>query len=560
MCHRKYCTPSSLGCAAFFVMLGCLPFPLCGQSPLIQKSTAINHKESTALYLQKPRPADLAARPKHENRVRLLPLPRRQKAGVPEPPRDSALQSELGDLQVEVIKGTPFDGVGLGTRYLPDVSPPDTTGSVGRRYYVQWVNQAFGIFDKATGTLAMVEHPASGELFKALWNGNVLWKGFGGRCEHSNDGDPIVLYDKLADRWVMSQFAFSEPKAPPYSQCIAVSITDDPAGQYHLYEFQFDNFNDYPKFGIWPDGYYATFDMFENNAKDSPFLGTKVCVFERSHMLDGADASLQCINLYCPQYVGVLPGDFDGSSSSLPPPGSPAYFVGLDSDKLHLWRFSVDWKDSLKSKFEHDEIETKSFEFPCQDNGYSGSCIPQRGSATQRLSSLGDRLMYRLAYRNLGSREALVVNHTIKVGERTGIRWYEIENPRMRPSLRQQGTFAPGDGLFRWMGSIAMDKKGNMLLEYSASSDAEYPSVRYTGRKFNDPLGQMRNERSLVTGMGSQINEKPDFVTDRWGDYSSITIDPVDDCTFWLTNQYSSKTATYNWSTKIGGLKFPDCQ
>jgi len=410
--------------------------------------------------------------------------------------------------------------------------------------------------------------PGSGESQKKIWDGNLLWQGFGGKCEFSNDGDPVVIYDKLANRWVMSQFAYSKPAGPPYSQCVAVSSTPDPAGEYALYEFQFNNFNDYPKIGVWPDGYYATFNMFEY--PDGDFLGTKLCVFERAKMLQGASASIQCVNLYSPQYSGVLPADFDGTVSSQPPSQSPAYFAGIDSNKLNLWRFSVNWDDSTKSQFDRTptEIPTAPFDFPCADQGYVASCVPQPGTPVQPLDALGDRLMYRLAYRNFGSRESLVVNHTVKAGNSTGIRWYEIDNPRAAPTIRQQGTYAP-DALFRWMGSVAMDKMGDMILEYSVSSETVFPSVRYTGRRFDDPLGQMRNERTLVVGLGSQINEDKQEATDRWGDYSSVSVDPSDDCTFWITNQFQSQKGvqdsngtrnTYDWSTSIGTIKFSGCQ
>jgi hypothetical protein len=503
--------------------------------------------------------------PEVEHQVRLLPLPRR---GLNAPPAvsDLGVPGRRGDLDVVVLQ--PFSGVGWDRKYRTRVSPPDTNGSVGQDEYVQWVNQAYGIFDKKARDLKAVVDPGSGESLKTIWDGNLLWQGFGGKCEFSNDGDPVVLYDKLANRWLMSQFAYSKPAGPPYSQCVAVSSTSDPAGEYALYEFQFNNFNDYPKIGVWPDGYYATFNMFES--PDGDFLGTKLCALERAKMLQGAAASIQCVNLYSPQYTGILPADFDGTVFSQPPI-SPAYFLGIDSNKLNLWKFFVDWTDSTKSHFDRtpSEIPTSPFEFPCVKQGYVVSCVPQPGDPSQPLEALGDRLMYRLAYRNLGSRESLVVNHTVEVGERTGIRWYEIENLRTTPSIRQQGTYAPDDGLFRWMGSIAMDKKGNLILEYSVSSKTVFPSVRYTGRRFDDPPGQMRNERTLVFGKGSQVNQTKELVTDRWGDYSSVSVDPSDDCTFWVTNQFQSQSGildangihnTFDWSTSIGAIRFPDCQ
>lgn len=542
--------------------------PVWGQARIVQAFPEAKHGKSKPLSgFVRNAPVAADQGPKVEHRVRMLPLPKKGTSSS-SVAADASLQHGQGSL--DVLAPAPFNGVGFKRSYGTRVSPPDTNGSVGPDHYVQWVNQAYGIFDKNTRDLTVVVDPGSGESRQTIWDGNVLWQGFGGKCEFSNDGDPIVLYDKLANRWIMSQFAFSKPAGPPYSQCVAVSATPDPASEYALYEFQFNNFNDYPKIGVWPDAYYASFNMFES--PDGDFLGTKLCALERNKMLQGAAASIQCVNLYAPQYAGILPADFDGTAFSQPPL-SPAYFVGIDSNKLNLWKFYVDWSDASKSHFDRtpSQIPTMSFEFPCEDDqGYVTSCIPQPGDTQQPLEALGDRLMYRLAYRNFGSRESLVVNHTVKVGQRTGIRWYEIENLRTTPSIRQQGTYAPNDGLFRWMGSIAMDKKGDMIMEYSASSKDVFPSVRYTGRRFDDPLGQMRNERTLIVGQGSQINSTKDSVTDRWGDYSSVSVDPSDDCTFWITNQFQAQAGrqdtgggvhnTYDWSTSIGTIRFPDCQ
>ena len=548
---------------AIYLVIGYLGFSYA-QNQIVQRVPEAKHGKSRALYAQlqsRPLAAATNQAAETENRVRLLPVPTKTKAthGVA---IAVSPQGGVGDL--DVIASKYFKGVGFDRNYSVKVAPPDTNGAVGANEYVQWVNQAYGIFDKATRDLKVVVDPGSGEKLKPILDGNVIWQGFGGKCEFSNDGDPIVIYDKLADppRWVMSQFAHSKPAGAPYSQCIAVSTTSDPAGEYALYEFQFNNFNDYGKFGVWSDGYYAVFNMFEDDTQDSDYLGTKVCAFDRPKMLQGVAASLQCVNLYQPQYSAILPADFDGTASSPPSEGSPELFVGLGSNELNLWTFKVDWKDMSKSVFNRVPVEVSvaSFDYPCVKEGYEYACIHQPGSDTQRLEVLGDRLMYRLAYRNFGNRESLVLNHTVMVGATTGLRWYEIGGPFDKPVVRQQGTFAPDDGLFRWMGSVAVDRKGNMLLEYSVSGDKVYPSWRYTGRLYNDPPGQMRRERELVVGSGSQINQDERWATDRWGDYSSVVLDPVDDCTFWFTNQYLSKTGTYNWNTAITSVRFPNCQ
>jgi hypothetical protein len=187
-----------------------------------------------------------------------------------------------------------------------------------------------------------------------------------------------------------------------------------------------------------------------------------------------------------------------------------------------------------------------------------GTCIPQPGTS-QKLDSLADRLMYRLAYRNFGSYESLVVNHSVAVGsgrsktQTVGVRWYELRNPNATPTVFQQGTFAP-DSIFRWMGSIAMDKVGNMALGYSASSTSVAPSIRYTGRLVTDPPGTMQTETVIQAGGGSQLRN-----LNRWGDYSSMAVDPSDDCTFWYTTEYLKANGTFNWSTKIASFKFPSC-
>jgi hypothetical protein len=523
----------------------------------VQSFQASKHDKSKPLLKmvrRRPEPAPPGKFVEHT--VRHLPLPRKT---YPTPTPPITVQGGSGPLDMYQLP--PFQGVGRGIGYITRSSPPDTNGSAGPLEFVQWVNNAYGIFDKKTGKLKPIKDPNTGHMETELLDGNQLWQGFGGKCEFSNDGDPIVLYDKLASRWVMAQFAYSKPAGPPYAECIAVSSSSDPAGQYARYEFDFNNFNDYPKFGVWPNGYYATFNMFENENGD--FFGTKVCAFERAKMLAAADrASMQCVNLYNPPYGGLLPADFDGLQSTAPSDQTPEVFVGLDANKLDLWRYHVDWDEPRKSTLDRNpvEIPVAPFDFPCQNGDKQISCIMQPGDSAQKLDSLGDRLMYRLAYRNFGSRESLVVNHTVKVGDHTGIRWYELSDLSGTPSVVQQGTFSPEDGLFRWIGSIAMDKKGNILLGYSASGSSVYPSIRFTGRLHEDALGTMRNESILMIGQGSQVSTVGQYVTDRWGDYSSVSLDPEDDCTFWFTSQYQTTTETYRWNTAVFGMRFKDCQ
>jgi len=446
---------------------------------------------------------------------------------------DHALQLAPRPL-VGTTPGMNFDGVGL-PGYTVSGAPPDTNGAVGSTQYVQWVNTAFSVFDKANGNL--LYGPA---------NGNTLWQGFGGRCETDNSGDPIVAYDKAANRWVMTQFAVS---AQPYMQCIAVSTTSDATGTWRRFAYQFGNgFNDYPKVGVWPDAYYITFNMFTNGAT---FAGAKACAFDRNQMLTaaGTPGAMQCFQLST-TYGGLLPSDLDGSTP--PPAGSPNYLLAFDDVSLaglNLWKFHVDWASPASSTFTGPvSIPTVAFTEAC--NG--GTCITQPGT-TQQLDSLADRLMYRLAYRNFGDHESLVVNHSVDVSGHAGVRWYEVRSPNAGPAVFQQGTFSP-DASHRWMGSIGQDRSGNVLLGYSASSGTVRPSIRYTGRLATDPAGTMQGETEMFTGVGSQT-----ATLSRWGDYSALTVDPVDDCTFWYTNEYLKASGTFNWSTRIASFRFPSC-
>jgi hypothetical protein len=460
-----------------------------------------------------------------EHRVkRLPPLPSKLAALA-----DTALQKKVTKkLAIGLV--TTFPGVGLGN-YAITADPPDTVGSVGTTQYVQWVNTGFAVFDKSNGNMVL------GPL-----DGNLIWTGFGGNCENFNDGDPIVLFDKTARRWLLTQFAVTQP---PFSQCVAVSTSEDATGTYARYEFQFQDFNDYPKFGVWPDGYYGTFNMFRGNA----FLGSKVCAFERAKMLDGQGARMQCFDVA--NEGGLLPADLDGATA--PPAGAPSYVMNFGSDRLNLWKFHVDWTTPASSTFTGPtSIKTAPFTPACDSGPTPGVCVKQPRTA-QRLDTLSDRLMFRLAYRNFGAHESLVANHSVAAGTASGVRWYEVRNPATTPVIQQQGTYAPGT-LFRWMGSVAMDKLGNIAMGYSVSGSTTFPNIRFTGRAASDPPNQMGVEQVAVKGVGSQTRP------DRWGDYSSMSIDPTDDCTFWFTTQYLGKTGNANWQTSVVHFKFASCQ
>jgi hypothetical protein len=442
------------------------------------------------------------------------------------PERDAALQTAPG----QTLLPAPllvFEGIS-NRNY---VFPPDTTGDVGRGHYVQWVNLSFAVYDKA------------GALVGGPWNGNRPWQGSGTPCATTNEGDPLVLYDHLADRWVLSQFANIGSSGPHY-QCVAVSQTGDPLGLWWAYTFQIGETkrNDYPKMGVWPDGYYMTANLYDQNWN---LAGAGIYVFDRSKMLGGQAANVLIWER--PNDVSLLPSDLDGPpppAGAMNPMVEPSFTV---LDTLIMYRVHADWS-----------VVTGTVEGPyvipvaAYDPFLPG--VPQPGT-TQVLDPLWGRMMYRLQYRNFGDRESLVANHTVNAGGgRAGIRWYEIRNPTNgTPYAYQQGTWAPADGNSRWVGSIAQDHAGNTLLGFSASSSTLYPGLYYAGRLLGDPPGELSGDASLFPGSGSQLGGS------RWGDYSTLSVDPLDDCTFYYANEYYASSSSTAWQTKIGAIKFDEC-
>lgn len=435
-------------------------------------------------------------------------------------------------------------------------APSDVNGAVGATQFVQWVNSNAGlsIFNKTTGALQL--GPVSG---------NTPWSGFVGSagadaCRTSGQGDILAQYDKLAGRWVLSQFAWlnANTGTGPYYQCIAVSTTNDATGTYNRYAFVSKNsagtnvFNDYGKVGVWPDAYYFTFVLF-TPLNTGNYLGPQVCGYDRAAMLAGAVATAKCKE-FGTAFGPLLSSDVDGTTA--PPAGSPNFLMGFDfngagvGNLLQLWKYSFT-TNVLSAR---TDIPVTPFTIGCPSNG---TCVRQPAPG-ELLDSLADRPMYRLPYRNYGSREVLVLNHSVQqpgaaANGPLGVRWYELRNPNAAISVYQQGTYAP-DTDSRWMGSVAMDKKGNMALGYSVSSSAVFTSVRYSGRLRSEPSGFLETEASIIAGTGSQTG-----TSNRWGDYSSMSIDPTDDCTFWYTQQYIASTGGFNWKTRIASFKFKNC-
>ncbi len=448
-------------------------------------------------------------------------------------------------------------GVGFPGYTVPD-APPDVNLAVGDTQVVQWVNVSYAVFNKTTGAIQ------AGPIL-----GNALWAGFGGQCESQNSGDIVAQWDKIAHRWVLFQPVFSAP----YASCFAISTSPDALGTYYRYEFpQTAGFPDYPKLGIMPDAYYQSNNMF--NFQLTAYIGTQPCAYERAKMLVGDSSAKQvCIfdnsngTLFDDS---LLPADLD-SPSSLPPTGAAEVFMGsidngasgMDSN-VYEYLFHVDFNTPSNSSFTGIggtiPVAVSPYQIACSGTG--GSCVPQKGT-TSKLATLGDRLMYRLAYRASGSAAVAVrtqswlVGHAITSGSSPAEqRWYEFRAPINHPTTLttyQQGTFAPTSSN-RWMGSLAMDKKGNIAMGYSISDGSIYPAINYTGRLVSDPLGMMQAETTLFAGTGSQFS-----TANRWGDYSSMAVDN-DGCTFWYTQEYYTvPNSQFAWSTRLASLKFPTC-
>jgi hypothetical protein len=445
---------------------------------------------------------------------------------------------------VEIKASTPGVSVDPNAR----VAPPDTTGDIGPNHYVQWVNLRYAVYNvmRTSGVISGFT-PVAG--FPK--NGNTIWQGFGGRCESDNDGDPLVQYDHAADRWVLTQFAVS---AQPYTQCVAVSTSPDPTGTFHRYEYSYGaGFNDYPKMGVWPNGYYITYNMFQNG---QTFAGAKVCAFERSQMLAGGVARQICANTTT-SYGSLMPADWEGVNAPAANAANP--LLSITSSTLLSWRFAVDWSGGGSGTLTGPTTVSGVTAFSRACGG--GTCIPQASTA-RKLDSLADRLMYRLAYRNFGTHESLVVNHSVATNKVSAIRWYELRNAAAQtvstatPVVYQQGTFSPNN-TFRWMGSAAIDKTGGIAVGYNISSKSIKPSIRYAYRGPADALGTMGNETMVLDGGGSQF--APGSTLSRWGDYATVSVDPVDNCTMVFTTEYLPSNGVFNWTTHIFSFKLSTC-
>src|SRR5882724_9865281 len=457
------------------------------------------------------------------------PLPLRSHGAVLAASKaDSVLQQDIRPF-VAATRGINFDGTGaLGS------APSDVNLAVGPGHIVQTVNGRLAVYNKF------------GTLLSGPTNLTAFFAPLGGNCA-ARASDPIVNYDRLADRWVISDIGFLST----FSECVGVSKTNDPTGAYTLYAFSFGTtLNDYPKLGVWPtvtnSAYLVTYNLFLNG---QIFNGSDLCGFDRTKMLAGNASAAQICKSTPNTEGGYLPSDLDGPTP--PADGTPGLFVTWQSNNpglLFLRKLTLNFAAGTATLSATTPISVASSTLAC---GNGGTCVPQKGTA-QPLDSLGDRLMYRMGYRKFPDHERVVINHSVDSGGRVGIRWYELLDLSGAVRVNQQGTFAP-DTTHRWMASAAMDNSNDIAIGYSASSSIINPAIRFTGRVPSDPAGTLQTEASILEGTGSQTN------LSRWGDYTALQVDPSDDCTFWYTNQYEKVNGSFNWSSHIGSFVFPSC-
>ena len=482
---------------------------------------------------------------------------------------ESAQQTETL-LPPKMTQLSSFEGPGTGLAgFSLAGAPPDSTFAVGLNHIVAWTNSQYAVFDK------------SGNVLVGPLNGNSLFVGAGGLCETTNRGDPIVQYDRLADRWIMSQFAFNlsgSSPAAPYLQCIAVSTSGDPMGSYYRYSISFSSvspsgFNDYGKIGIWNDAYYTSYNIFAGTPAGAG-TGAALCASDRDKMLAGdASATTLCAPItYYANGVSLLPADLDGAMPPTDTTRGGIFMRQTTAPSLRFLRLKPNFTNGTVtitdggggSAGSYVNLPLSSLTRPC--NGSTVTCIAQPGT-TRTLDTLGDRMMYRLAYRNRGGVDSLVVTQAVDpdgAGSRSAaVRWYEIRNPlgnpsdadtTKRPFIYQSGIFDPGSTGDRWLSSAAMDKHGNILMGYSMvdASQMIKPSIAIAGRMQSESLNTLEAEQIAYTGTGSQTGS-----LSRWGDYSTMQVDPTDDSTFWYIGEYLSEDGSFNWRTRLVSYKFP---
>jgi hypothetical protein len=436
--------------------------------------------------------------------------------------------------QVSATPGVDFTGIPS-----PGYVPSDSNLAVGPKDIVEVVNIQFAVYNK------------SGAILAGPTNIQTLFNPLGGVCA-STFGDPVVLYDRAADRWVIS-FIGSNNGGSVGAECVAVSKTNDPTGAYYLYGYSFGaNLNDYPKLSTWAtasnSAYLSSYNIFANF---SNFVYADLCGFDRTKMLAGDASAAQLCQQTTSNEFSYLPSDMDGPTP--PVDGTPGLFISWQNNnpgQLYLRKLTLDFATATATLAAPTTISVANDTYAC---GNGGQCVPQAGT-TQTLDTLGDRMMYRFAIRHFADHDRAVFNHAVGNGTSVGIRWYELYDPAGNVTLNQQGTFAP-DSTFRWMASLAEDQSANIGMGYSASSSSIHPAIRFTGRVPSDPLGSMETEDTIIQGAGSQSGQG----VARWGDYTAMQVDPADDCTFWYVDQYEAVTGVFNWQTNIASFAFNSC-
>jgi hypothetical protein len=478
---------------------------------------------------------------------------------------DSALQAAQVSAQIAAPLAN-FEGLSNQDNFTifgGRVNPPDPVGDVGPNHYVEMINLVFGVYSK------------SGERLLGPLALGALWDGFAVTDCADSAGDPIVVHDQFADRWILTQFTSAGPE---YWNCVAISQTADPTGAYYRYAFSSGvNFPDYPKYGVWRDSYLITTREFGPNGE----YGIGVYALDRNKVIAG-DPNARFVGFFLdgndPAILplvgdGLLPPDIDGKQQ--PRNAASAPIVGTQDDggpygatfdALNIWDLDVKWRATPTALLTlATQLPVAAFDsiFPCGPT--SRDCLPQPGirNPNQYLDILSyrQRPTWRLAYRNVGDYETMVTSQSVEaLPGIAGMRWYEIRRAGGTYSVYQQGTYAPSDGVHRWMGSIAQDKNGHMGLGYSVvNGTTVFPGIRYTGRLSGDPLGQMTlGEGVIVNGSGVQTT-----TNSRWGDYTSMNIDPTDDCTFWYVNEYytaaGQASSPAGWQTRIASFRLPGC-
>lgn len=497
---------------------------------------------------------------------------------------------------------TSFDGLGVGFNGPQGTSrqgnPSDNSLAVGPNHIVQIVNSRMAIFTKKGA-----RYDTTGKILYGPVQTRNVFRGFGGACEQQNNGDAVVRYDQLADRWLIVMPIFSrieehidrpqplpgEPREslraqlgntgiarslyePPsgksekkpwperpettedgsYAMCYAVSTSPDPMGSYYRYEFLRQLFPDYPRPAVWPDGYYVPTSAGDDVIKK------QACVVERNQMLKGKDATEQCVMVDGVNFLNNI----DLLGEQRPPEGAPNIVMAAGGtqlkgdygdDGIYAWKFHVDWDDPSKTQLQGPQkIPVAPYHYLC--DGQLTNCVPQPGT-DQHLDAQGDKLMSRLVYRRMGDQESIVGVHSVNTSQGGGgVRWYEFRlDDAQQIQLYQQGTYAP-DSLYRWMGSPAIDGAGNIGIGYSFGGTPHYAGQRFAGRMAGDPRGKLTlQEKILVEGKGAQTN------TLRWQDYTQTAVDPSDGCTIWYVGDYFKKNAT-RYSTRIGAFRMPGCR